>query len=225
MLRFIQNRILYSFKRITTLWEKFVLSFVSDISGNYYTLKNIKFNIPPGLKPKLILGKGSKLENCYFYIQGRNNVVIIGDGVRLRNTTIWMEDNSQNLKIGNKTTIEGAKFFLTEDNSKITIGHGCMLSNDIEFRTGDSHTIFDNNSRQRINKPEDIFIGDRVWIGAGVRILKGVILSNETIIGTGSIVVKGNKFMSNSIYVGVPAKLVRTGICWQRDRKISSFKS
>lgn len=50
-------------------------------------------------------------------------------------------------------------------------------------------------------------IGNRVWIGANVTILKGVKIGDDTIVGAGSVVTKD--LPANVIAVGVPAKVIR----------------
>lgn len=51
------------------------------------------------------------------------------------------------------------------------------------------------------------YIGDRVWIGANVTVLKGVTIGNDAIIGAGSVVTKN--IPERAIAVGVPAKVIR----------------
>ncbi|NJN73119.1 MAG: acyltransferase [Limnothrix sp. RL_2_0] len=50
-------------------------------------------------------------------------------------------------------------------------------------------------------------IGDRVWIGANVTILKGVTIGEDAVIGAGSVVTKD--IPAQSIAVGNPAKVIR----------------
>lgn len=56
-----------------------------------------------------------------------------------------------------------------------------------------------------ISKPTQI--GDRVWLGANVTVLKGVTIGNDAIIGAGSIVTKD--IPERAIAVGAPAKVIR----------------
>ncbi|MEL6495022.1 MAG: acyltransferase [Cyanobacteria bacterium J06623_7] len=50
-------------------------------------------------------------------------------------------------------------------------------------------------------------IGDRVWLGANVTVLKGVQIGHDAVIGAGSVVTKN--IPEQAIAVGIPAKVVR----------------
>jgi len=39
------------------------------------------------------------------------------------------------------------------ENSKVLIGEDCMLANDIDIRTGDSHSVIDMETGERLNFP------------------------------------------------------------------------
>lgn len=51
-------------------------------------------------------------------------------------------------------------------------------------------------------------IGDRVWLGANVTVLKGVHIGDDAVIGAGSVVTKN--IPAGAIAVGVPAKGIKT---------------
>lgn len=53
-------------------------------------------------------------------------------------------------------------------------------------------------------------IGDNVYIGAGSRILGPVIIGNNVIVGPNAVVLEN--IASNCIAVGIPSKVVKTGI-------------
>ena len=52
-----------------------------------------------------------------------------------------------------------------------------------------------------------MLIGDGVWIGANAFINPGIRIGSNTVIGANSVVTKNLE--ANSIYGGVPAKLIR----------------
>ena len=62
--------------------------------------------------------------------------------------------------------------------------------------------------RNSLKNPEfKIVIEDNVWLGAGVIILPGVIIGENSIIAAGAVVTKNVE--KNSIMGGVPAKLIK----------------
>jgi len=50
-------------------------------------------------------------------------------------------------------------------------------------------------------------IGDRVWLGANVTVLKGVTIGDDVVIGAGSLVTKD--IPSSTIAVGIPAQVIK----------------
>lgn len=184
---------------------------IFQVKGSF--LKKCKFKIT-GNKNIISIGKMGRLRNCTICIIGNNNSLKIGGGhTIIANTTIWLQGNNCTIQIGEDFTMEGGAISVTE-NGKIHIGNDCMFSFGIDIRNGDSHSIFDLNGN-RINKAKDIIIGDHVWLGAGVSILKGVKISSNSIIGTKSLVTK-NLESPYSIYAGNPAQIIREGAKWCR---------
>jgi acetyltransferase-like isoleucine patch superfamily enzyme len=158
----------------------------------------------------------NRLNKCFIYIFGNNCKINIGKHCILTNTTLWIEDDFGSISIGGYSNSYGAHISATEGES-IKIGEDCMFSHGIDIRNGDSHPIFDNNTGKRINLAAPIKIGNHVWLGADVKVLKGITIDDNSIIGTGSIVT--SNVDSNSIYVGVPAKKVKDSISWKRHRQ------
>ena len=52
-----------------------------------------------------------------------------------------------------------------------------------------------------------ITVEDDVWIGAGTRVLDGVTIGRGSVVGAGSVVAK--TLLSNGVYVGVPARMIK----------------
>ena len=92
-----------------------------------------------------------------------------------------------------------------------------MFSNKIQLRTSDSHSILDGNAK-RINPGGDIEIGNHVWIGNEVVVLKGSVIPENCIVGARSIVTSSLRATPNSMIAGIPAKVLKTNINWKRER-------
>jgi acetyltransferase-like isoleucine patch superfamily enzyme len=156
--------------------------------------------------------------NVLFNIKGNNNRIEISKNVIYNyGGEIWIEDDDCNLIIGENTSFENTHIAVTELGSKVVIGKDCMFAYDIDIRTGDSHSIIDTNTNQRINYAKNIEIGDHVWVAAHVTILKGVCLMKNSIVATRSLV--SSTFHEEGIIVGgVPAKKIKDNITWCRER-------
>ncbi|MEC8831079.1 MAG: acyltransferase [Bacteroidota bacterium] len=193
-----------------------------------------------GSSNKIEIGKTSILSKCRFKIQGKNNLIQIGESNILRNVTfyvkgdnnhinledsvqfnrdglIWVEDYECSIEVGEKTTFEGTHLAATEPHSKISIGNDCMFAYDIDVRTGDSHSILDLESGNRINYAEDVIIGNHVWVGSHVSILKGTEINKNSIVATRSVVTK--TFLEKNVVIGgSPARIIKKGVDWDRRR-------
>ena len=163
----------------------------------------------------ILRGLGT-IKNTNIVIYGNNNTIDIGENSSLNKGDICIENDNNTLLIGNNSVLCGETHIAVIEGTKVIIGDNCMLSSKIVFRTGDSHSVIDINGN-RINPSKNITIGDHVWIGQDVKILKGVNISNDTVIGTGSIVTK-SFFESNLIIAGNPASIKKYNINWLKER-------
>ena len=179
-------------------------------------LKSCIFDVV-GENNTIEIAEGTVVKNVHFYVRGSGCHIEIGKDCYLgEGTRLHIEDSYTRLEIGMGTTVGEALFAVTEPQSKMIIGSECMIAHDIEIRTGDSHSILDVETGERLNKAKDVFIGDHVWVGAYAKILKGVTIQKGSIVALGAIVTKN--IPENSIVAGNPAKLVKSGVSWCRER-------
>jgi len=178
-------------------------------------IKNSRINIK-GKNNRIIITPENRLNNCLLYIRGNNCEIIIDKHCILSNLELWIEDDGGKIIVGYRTTVEGGHIAATEGKT-IAIGEDCMFSNNIEIRNGDSHAIFDKTNEQRTNNAKSIKIGDHVWLGSDVKVLKGSIIGDNAIVSTGAIVT--GLIENNSINAGIPSKKIKDNIYWTRDRK------
>lgn len=184
------------------------------ISGNYLKKSRIIIN---GTGNTIQFGKNNHLVRCSIIINGNNNIVKMGDNNSTMNCEFWIEDNEGGIVLGNSNKILGRTHLAETEGQRITLGDNCLFSTNIIFRTGDSHSIFDASTGKRINPAKSITIGDRVWLGNNTTVLKGAVISNDSIVATGAIVTKCFS-ESNIILAGNPAAVVKKGIKWIAER-------
>ncbi len=179
-------------------------------------LSNVALDIVGG-RNRITIGEGCIFYNLKFHIRGSDHVIEIGKNCRFtRGGLIWLEDDGCTLSIGQDTTMVEVMIAVTEPGSKVVIGEECMFANDIDIRVGDSHSVLDTATGKRINFAEDIMIGRHVWIAAHTVILKGVTIGENSVIASGAIVTRSCE--PGSILAGNPAKVIRSGVSWQRQR-------
>jgi acetyltransferase-like isoleucine patch superfamily enzyme len=92
--------------------------------------------------------------------------------------------------------------------SELSIGQHCAIGPGCYITDHDHGTDINLTPLQQPMIAEPTKLGDRVWIGANVTILKGVTIGDDTIIGAGSVVTKD--IPARSIAVGVPAKVIKS---------------
>lgn len=144
-----------------------------------------------------------------------------------RQSNLRMDINST-LEIKNRFSVFYGADIILFKNSKLVLGSGFFNSN-IKIRChkkieiGDdvaiSHdvTIMDSDAHEGLwegyEKTKPIKIGNHVWIGTRVTILKGVTIGDNAIIAAGSVVTKD--VPNNTIVAGVPAKVIKININWK----------
>ncbi len=184
------------------------------IEYNNAFLKNNHIN-SQGNNNKLIIGKDSILNDCEFFIAGDNNTIIIGDGCILHGAVFWIEDSGNEINLGNETTVEKNTNFSAIEGTKILVGKKCMFSSEINIQTGDSHSVLQDGVR--INPSKDIVIGEHVWVGYRAILLKGSVVSNNSIVAAGAVIASSYN-QEGCVVAGVPAKVIKENINWERER-------
>jgi len=182
------------------------------ISGAVLRNVHIKIN---GDRNRVVIAPNARLSNLVLELSGDDHEVMIGSHVRIHRGAIRLFDTGSTVSIGERSTIYEASLGVTE-GGKITLGYDCLLAEGVDLRNGDSHSIIDVESGKRINAAEDVVVGDHVWLGARVIVLKGSRIGDHTVIGAGSIVT--GPIDANVVAVGAPAREVLSGTDWRRER-------
>lgn len=156
------------------------------------------------------------IQDSSIYIHGDDNRIIIGTRNYMEKLDLYIEDNNNAITFGNRNRVFGKTHVACIEGTEVSFGDGCLFSDKVVFRTGDSHAIFDLETNERINPSKSIKIGDRVWFGNSTTILKGVAIGDGSIVGTGAIVT--SEVESNCIVAGIPAKVVKRGVKWNLQR-------
>lgn len=112
---------------------------------------------------------------------------------------------SSKITIGDGTTISNNVSIIA--CSEIKIGKKCQIGDLVVIYDCDFHEINPKSRNDTIGEVIPVQIGNNVWIGSRVMILKGVTIGNNSVIAAGSIVTKS--IPNNSLAAGCPAKVIR----------------
>lgn len=157
--------------------------------------------------PKLVIAKSnSNLKignNCV--INSGNSFNLIG---RQQRTMFILADNSI-LEIGNNTGLSSTVIVC---HKHVRIGDNVKIGGNVVIYDTDFHSL---NSNERNAIPEvknnirvkEVIINDNVFIGAHTTILKGSVIGENSIIGSGSVV--SAIIPPNEVWAGNPAKFIK----------------
>lgn len=100
-----------------------------------------------------------------------------------------------------------ANFNLTlVDDGDIYIGNKVMIGPNVTIATA-GHPVLPSLRERAIQFNFPVHVGNNVWIGAGVIILPGVTIGDNTVIGAGSVVTRD--IPANVVAVGNPCRVLR----------------
>lgn len=157
------------------------------------------------------MGSGSRFYGIATFVRSSGSVIQIGKKARFRS------GSTTNL-IG----INHACIISTHGkNSEIIIGDNCGFSGTVigsfnkivignNVNCGANTLITDSDwhlNDPRSGKPKPVIIGNNVWLGYGVIVMKGVSIGDNTVIGAGSVVTKD--IPANVVAAGNPCKVIK----------------
>lgn len=191
---------------------------ISNFFNNVFNVSGVlrgKSKIRISGERNTIIIRDGKLKNIRIGIDGDDNTIEFGEGIQIGSLEIIIQSSSCKVFIGEKTQIGGAKIVCCEYLDQVLIGRNNLIADDVEFWSCDGHSIYKDG--ERINQSKPIIISDYVWIARNVKILKGVTIQSNTVIGMSSLVTSGT-YPANTLIAGLPAKVIKQGITWSHDR-------
>lgn len=103
----------------------------------------------------------------------------------------------------------------------ISLGNNVHITNGVNFVTHDGGTLIFRKYEPTLEITKPIVVGNDVYIGTKALIMPGVTIGDNVVIGAGSIVT--NDIPSNSVAVGVPAKVIKSSFEYFEKLKTESI--
>lgn len=164
------------------------------------------------------VGEGSVIVRPCMMQGGGLKEIQIGANTRIQSHSViecWKRYGDQVftpcIRIGNNCKF--GEYFHISSCNRIIIGDG-LLTGRFVLITDNSHgclSLADANTppiNRRLDSKGEIVIGNNVWLGDKVTILAGVHIGDNVIIGANSVVTKN--IPSNSMAAGNPAKVLKS---------------
>ena len=162
-------------------------------------------------------GKGNTLEisgchlyNCNIFLRGEGHSLIVDKGVKLFNVRIKIIGKGNTIHIKKNTTIGGGNIICGGIGIPINIGENCVIAEGVDIWSTDTHSVYQNEAL--VNAPRPIQIGNHVWMGKDVAILKGVSIGDNAVIGMRSVVT--HDIEEGSLNAGSPARKIKDSVTW-----------
>lgn len=158
------------------------------------------------LRNKLKVSTARTLFNTQNLRRKSRNKLLIKSGVVIKGesavTPPFFYEHGR-ITIGNSVFINAGCVFL--DNAQISIGNDTLIGPHVTLATADHYVSPELRGNGVTQAP--ISIGDNVWLGAGVVVLPGVKIGNNSVIAANSVVC--SDVPENALYAGTPAVFKR----------------
>ncbi len=179
---------------------------LGSLKGNITVKNNKRFCVKIGLSGSRGISPNPK---GYFHCAKNGGIVFDGNvsiglanSIRVENGTLFFGDGfSSNSNC----------FFSCSEG--ISFGKNCLLGYNVNIRDADGHRIIINEKVSALKKK--IVIEDHVWLCSYVDVLKGSYIRENSVVGYKALV--SSEFeKGNVIIAGIPAKIIKTDINWQK---------
>lgn len=167
-----------------------------------------------------VTGTGNQLRIEEPLIAGGSTVVLTGGasvaveaGCNLGRLEIHALAPGAVVAVGARCSFNAFSQITAHEPARVTIGADCLFGHDCNLAASDVHQILDARTGARLNPASDILIGDHVWLGPRVAVLRGSAIGRDSVVGLGSVV-KGS-FPPNCVLAGAPARVINRGITWR----------
>lgn len=156
---------------------------------------------PIVLQPVLFVGPGE---------------VVLGDGVQFgwRSSPLFYTGycyveaarSHARIEIGDRTEFNN-NLMIKSEGAGISVGRDGLFGAHVQIYDSDFHDLDPRRRRGGEQRMAPVVVGDNVFVGMSVTILKGVAIGSDSVIGAGAVV--SSSIPSGVIAAGNPARVIR----------------
>lgn len=161
----------------------------------------------------IIRADGAVLNNCEVRVDGTANTIVIEPSCNIRNMVLVVNGNNCRVTIGKSTRVGSMYMVCMGDGNYISVGEDCMIADYVDIWATDAHPILDSKG-EVCNPSKPIEIGNHVWLGKYAKVLKGVTIHDNAIVGMNTMVTKN--VPANTLVVGADCRAIKKNVNWDR---------
>lgn len=189
------------------LRSKLYPSIIGKVGRRVIFGRNITLRHPKKIKigDNVIIDDNTMLDAKGF----SNNGITLEDGVFIgRNCILYCKNGNiylkRNVNIGHNCTVFSSNNVTIHENTLVSAYCYILSGGEYDY-TSEEIKMIDQEGGDSIG---DLEIGSNCWIGAGVIVTDGASIGDNSVIGAGAVVTKS--IPTNSVAVGIPAKIIKT---------------
>lgn len=183
-------------RRVSAKWRALRLRIIETPQHESLEIgDDVVFNVPVrcGGSGTLRVGKGNGFGYHMAPRMGDGEILIQPRGTAM----ISIGDNNQ---FSNNVSIIA--------NERVTIGDNCLIGDQVMITDSDFHEISPADRKLGPGAVKPVSIGNNVWLGSRVVVLKGVSIGDNTVVGAMSLVT--SPLPADCVAAGVPARIIKS---------------
>jgi maltose O-acetyltransferase len=119
---------------------------------------------------------------------------------------VEVSDERSRIEVGDRTEFNN-NLMIKSEGAGIRIGRDGLFGANVEILDSDFHALDPARRKTGAGKLAPVEIGDNVFAGMGVRVLKGASIGSDSVIGAGAVVT--GPIPAGVIAAGNPARVIR----------------
>ncbi|MEY4386959.1 MAG: hypothetical protein RLY20_2242 [Verrucomicrobiota bacterium] len=138
---------------------------------------------------------------------GRNNLFGFPHAFRIGNGEIFLHARAQDasVTIGDRNHLSNCIAIIA--SHFVSIGNDCQIGHMVAIYGSDFHELNPATRTLSSGASASVVIGNNVWLGSRVMVLKGVTIGDNSVVGAMSVVTKS--IPADCVAAGNPARVIR----------------